>query len=917
MFKKKAKKNKNKLEFQDDEEPSNVQTSENDQINNEVSQNQIHNNGNHENNFQEQQTKNQNSQNIIRKPKNKKKIMPNNSHLQEEIEMEQEEDTKHKFENQEQNIKAKEAIERKKQEQQEKFEKWQQLQEEINLDEQKQSSENSEIEVENEEQRENGINKINQNNLKHDQEDQQNNQIQENLQQEINYSQINSTKESQNKNQQNKKEILNKIQMELEEEFNSDDDMYQKLQAENSRKIREQKRQEQEFISVNKINNNMIDDLDQKRFAMVGELKNDFKQQQQIFDNQDDYSDEEFRDLEGQILQNAIKKGNYNQNFDRKGEKYKQLKDKHKLYTLENISIEDTIHLIETNLQNYKQIALKSQQKLLKNEDQNKSSTNMIQNWKEQFEEKEKQFFEIEEIYEYWSQFEDMLEEKQYEVENAIFQSKKLDSEFHNFKYQLYIQNFNENLEKYKGTPINIDEIINENSSLSHQMININKRINYRNYIENKKIKKFQQKQQSQQNSDNQNDYDDGLSSDSSGFDIDEEDFDTQNYLKNYENQNEQIDKKSNNIEIEKNEENEEKLQQDQNQDKKEISNRQRHFGDLKVAYFTAALEIFQNVSDEYIDFEQILEMAKKLSTIKKQTKNISTDNNEQNQDALEDYQLIYWEAIDAICGGDIIGYDPLGYAAHELQYYDIQDFKQISVIEQLIAILLLVSQQYVFLNEDNQSNIQNIDNNQKVIVPKCSKGTIDFNNLHQTTNGEINQTQTQLSLCHNEKYFQISFINEDFYIHSTQFKCNDPLFTQDVNEFFLGDPENQAEKYYKEFEFNPYGTMFLNQIINDGTKFTGTDIPCDTSGVIINTQIQEQNNQWLLQVSVPFSLILDENYKKRETLSVKGNFYRIDLTSGEKCSGTQNCYYYAYNPTLVSPPNFHKPQYFVEFIME
>lgn len=59
--------------------------------------------------------------------------------------------------------------------------------------------------------------------------------------------------------------------------------------------------------------------------------------------------------------------------------------------------------------------------------------------------------------------------------------------------------------------------------------------------------------------------------------------------------------------------------------------------------------------------------MAKKLSTIKKQTKNISTDNNEQNQDALEDYQLIYWEAIDAICGGDIIGYDPLGYAAHEL----------------------------------------------------------------------------------------------------------------------------------------------------------------------------------------------------------------------------------------------------------
>ena len=46
----------------------------------------------------------------------------------------------------------------------------------------------------------------------------------------------------------------------------------------------------------------MIDDLDNKRFAMVGEFKDDSKIQAKAYENLADFSDEEFMDMEGKIL---------------------------------------------------------------------------------------------------------------------------------------------------------------------------------------------------------------------------------------------------------------------------------------------------------------------------------------------------------------------------------------------------------------------------------------------------------------------------------------------------------------------------------------------------------------------------------------------------------------------------------------
>jgi hypothetical protein len=61
----------------------------------------------------------------------------------------------------------------------------------------------------------------------------------------------------------------------------------------------------------------------------------------------------------------------------------------------------------------------------------------------------------------------------------------------------------------------------------------------------------------------------------------------------------------------------------------------------------------------------------------------------------------------------------------------------------------------------------------------------------------------------------QIDFIAEDFYIKNTYKNCNDPLYNQDVVEFFLGDYYSDPLTHYIEFEISPFSELFVARIVN------------------------------------------------------------------------------------------------------
>lgn len=57
------------------------------------------------------------------------------------------------------------------------------------------------------------------------------------------------------------------------------------------------------------------------------------------------------------------------------------------------------------------------------------------------------------------------------------------------------------------------------------------------------------------------------------------------------------------------------------------------------------------------------------------------------------------------------------------------------------------------------------------------------------------------------------------------------------------------------------------------------------------------ETSSWQVEVIVPYNLILGNDYDMN-SIHMKGNFFRIDVTSGKTCSGS-NCYYSAYSPTF------------------
>jgi len=147
---------------------------------------------------------------------------------------------------------------------------------------------------------------------------------------------------------------------------------------------------------------------------------------------------------------------------------------------------------------------------------------------------------------------------------------------------------------------------------------------------------------------------------------------------------------------------------------------------------------------------------------------------------------------------------------------------------------------------------------NDILYVPICRNGNITVPYFVDENAGEkFTGQHTQVSVCHDNAKLYVSFVCEDVYIKSDFTTCNDPLYQQDAVEFFITSPKLYPG-HYLETEMSPNNVLFASWITNhnyDCTNFTGSEIPCASSGIQWKSWKDVTQHKWFANIAVPFSM--------------------------------------------------------------
>ena len=129
----------------------------------------------------------------------------------------------------------------------------------------------------------------------------------------------------------------------------------------------------------------------------------------------------------------------------------------------------------------------------------------------------------------------------------------------------------------------------------------------------------------------------------------------------------------------------------------------------------------------------------------------------------------------------------------------------------------------------------------------------------------------------------------------------NDPVCCDSCMEFFFRPNENDPR--YFNFEFNPFGTMYLAV----RTSRYDSAFP-DKDKQYFNVKSYVDDKRWVLQFCVPFEFI--DEILGGHTKTMYGNLY--------KCGDETNSIHYAtYYPVKTEKPDYHRPEFFGEFVLK
>jgi len=160
---------------------------------------------------------------------------------------------------------------------------------------------------------------------------------------------------------------------------------------------------------------------------------------------------------------------------------------------------------------------------------------------------------------------------------------------------------------------------------------------------------------------------------------------------------------------------------------------------------------------------------------------------------------------------------------------------------------------------------------------------------------------KTTARILYNDHGIYVRLQTDEKPLLARHVKQNDAVCCDSCMEFFFRPNENDPR--YLNFEFNPFGTMYLAVRTS---RFDPVHPTEDKTFFSVKSCVDDK--AWTLQFCVPFEFI--HRIFGSHTKTMYGNLYKC----GED---TISPHYATYYPVLTEQPDFHRPEYFGEFIFE
>jgi hypothetical protein len=154
-----------------------------------------------------------------------------------------------------------------------------------------------------------------------------------------------------------------------------------------------------------------------------------------------------------------------------------------------------------------------------------------------------------------------------------------------------------------------------------------------------------------------------------------------------------------------------------------------------------------------------------------------------------------------------------------------------------------------------------------------------------------------------------LKFIVREQHLRAAYKQINDPVWNDSCVEFFIGFDNDRA---YYNLEFNALGTFVAGygidrkRVVPQPTVIS--NIKCFTTNNIAGDGSFPFN--WILTVSIPFSVFYKHHITTLKGKLCRGNFYKC----GDELPEPR---YLCWHNIIADKPNFHLPAYFGNIVFE
>lgn len=168
----------------------------------------------------------------------------------------------------------------------------------------------------------------------------------------------------------------------------------------------------------------------------------------------------------------------------------------------------------------------------------------------------------------------------------------------------------------------------------------------------------------------------------------------------------------------------------------------------------------------------------------------------------------------------------------------------------------------------------------------------------------------TVFSIAHSAKYIYVNFFVRCNYLRAVNDTNNSPVSQDSCVEFFMSP---KGDEHYWNFEFNCIGTINASHRTEraNPTRLDSTELAQIIRHASCGNRPFEELEglfTWNLLIAIPLELVgLQYDGKPIE---IKGNFYKC-------ASKTSLPHYLSWSPIKTDKPDFHRPEFFGNIILD